>query len=173
MRRFRRLFLLLSYPQHRSSAPKFKAFQGGAGPTAPADDQRVNNDVAVATSKTTYRNARRHISRRRHCSSALSSHLHVYQGLSAQEPSSTDDNCKSSRIVPERIPYKQGISFGTYNVEGLLTKGRREILESWAISKHLDLVALQETHVNSISWESRPPYRYYFSTSSTAKSQHF
>ena len=75
---------------------------------------------------------------------------------------------KNSRSPQNRIKYqlqyKQHICIGSLNCHGLIEKTKREHI-TYVMHKHnVDILCLQETHINTNSQETHKGYHFYFSS---------
>ena len=66
------------------------------------------------------------------------------------------DNFINSR--KEKITPDTRIKVATYNVRGMIRAGKREMLELWASKEKIDIILIQETHINQAGVEKRKNY---------------
>ena len=57
-----------------------------------------------------------------------------------------------------KIKPDKRLKVASYNIRGLISAGRREMLEIWAKENNVDIVLLQETHINQAGMERRKHY---------------
>ena len=50
---------------------------------------------------------------------------------------------------------ERSMKIATHNVRGLLSAGKRETIEIWAIKNNIDIILLQETKINQAGLERR------------------
>ena len=63
-----------------------------------------------------------------------------------------------------QILYDKDLKHATLNVKSLKRAGMRKIIEYWMLKESIDVLAIQETHINKLQKESRLTHVCFFAT---------
>ena len=67
-------------------------------------------------------------------------------------------NTNATIVNSQKMEKHRTYRAATTNIRGLKKLGKRELLETWAEHRNLDIVLIQETHINQTAMERRSKY---------------
>ena len=81
----------------------------------------------------------------------------------AQELWKQKDKFKKNQDISSKQLYNKTIKIATINIKGMKRLGLREMVEYWMMKNGIDILAIQETQINTNNKEARKHHTWYVS----------